>query len=769
VRTVLQAIHDAAEKRDSSSVWASRQSAYNRLTPLVWKQLLTQAEQIYKQIDICHGAGLFDVSDIRKDEFINGQLQLRVNSRVNSPTGGQRQEQDTWQDQFCAISSNLFLIYADEYTPTPEELICLQFATITANSDWLHAFTIKTPIRTIELRATDDAELDKWCDAIFALQSTESFARLVPQGMRKQHLLSRLRAKGGEMAVRLLRRNKNGSRYLVIDNTSASNSFQQVGEGLELSAMLKDPTLGILIRSYAEENGAGADLQLYANVNDIVGVDHVEILETRQVELLQQCEHRQILRLSQTCLQNAPSEDLAHAVSGAASSSDSSIMQTAYEQASRRLISELLPRFCETEGFKSWLVQQQEDERSELHLLATLQSPAGSEALRGHLRGRPEEQILTATIRIEELLMTSTMDTPHLQLAQLLIKEHFSSGSQMVSSEESSVEALTSTIRAWAANVTDEGLRRAALSAFNQVMVVDLRPQLQLAFVELKASSGYSRVIEEMAQREPAIKTNIVHWIHLPQGFAPMREWMAGMRAAENLEFIAEVIKFKNLDDIELTKDTATRINSKFIAEGAVAQVCLSRDAIQQIQVGLRPRYASHLLFDDAAEHVIRFMQQDLWASFMLTGAYQRAAPLVHAALGLGNLKPLLLSIRWVESLVRQVIVLSKRVVTIGSSNCDILITKAAKFTSVLRIELAPDGDACYVSMLWTTTPRSRSSIAQSTLSDSKKSVASTAVLERTRAAVIAELMPRRVKHGDVFLLGDIEAMLLPLPSSSSQ
>ena len=179
------------------------------------------------------------------------------------------------------------------------------------------------------------------------------------------------------------------------------------------------------------------------------------------------------------------------------------------------------------------------------------------------------------------------------------------------------------------------------------LLVADLRPGLLAEFAKFKASPGYGRVLDEMLGREASNKTNLVHWMHLPVGFDVMREWMAQMRAAENLDFIGDVIKFKNLDDVAYTKENAARIHSKFIAEGSVAQICISVATFNQIHEGLSMRYPSHSLFDDAAEHITSFMQQDLWESFKASTAYQMASSGVHSSLSLNSNPPLHLSLRF--------------------------------------------------------------------------------------------------------------------------
>ena len=742
----------------------------------MWRQMLTQAEQFDFFVQIVMASGWagggmanWDASQQRSSESLNGWLRLRV-TEISGGTADAPGAQPLWTERFCAISNNLFLVYSDEASGTPEELICLQFATVSAIRDVSHAFLIKTPLRSIELRTDDDTLLTKWTDAIFSLQCSESFSKLVPQGLRKQHLLGRLRGKSGEVAVRLLRRANPRSRNAqseyepMLGGAADTATNDPVGEGLELSVMLKDPKLGGLLRSFAQDHGAAADLQLYANVNEMMGGADVETLDAQQVELLPQSDKRNLLRLSKNLLQPGASDEAGASRPGSARPGDSSLMQEAYEQASRRLIGELLPRFCETDGFKGWLAQQQEDERAEMELVAVMQSPTGFPALRDFVRGRPEEQLLIATARVEELLTISNANTPHLKLAQQLLEEHFSFSPTAVKFfDKSSKEALAAAVGLWGGSESDEGLRTEALVAFQHVLVADLRPGLLAEFAKFKASPGYGRVLDEMLGREASNKTNLVHWMHLPVGFDVMREWMAQMRAAENLDFIGDVIKFKNLDDVAYTKENAARIHSKFIAEGSVAQICISVDTFNQIHEGLSMRYPSHSLFDDAAEHITSFMQQDLWESFKTSTAYQMASSGVHSSLSLNSNPPLLLSIRWIASPIRHVICLSKRIVTIGSANCDVVTVEAGtKHTSVLRVELAPTGGASFVSMLWNAAPRANNP-TKSHLSDSRSSTTSSVLFERHRTAVIAQQAPRLVKHGETFLLGDFEAMLLPI------
>ena len=68
---------------------------------------------------------------------------------------------------------------------------------------------------------------------------------------------------------------------------------------------------------------------------------------------------------------------------------------------------------------------------------------------------------------------------------------------------------------------SNDELRINALAAFQQVLVSELRPSLQRAFNDLKATPTFPRLLDEMLSREPAAKTTLVHWMHLPQQHPP--------------------------------------------------------------------------------------------------------------------------------------------------------------------------------------------------------------------------------------------------------
>lgn len=745
------------EKRDGRSGWSDRLAAYRKLMPLVWGQLLQQAKHFAIFVDVMSEVmGGFGANSLRAEEDLNGSLQLRLGE---SESDAKKEPDSLFRQCFCALSKNLFLVYSDDRSMMPLEIICLQYATVTANRDWSHAFNIDTPIVKITIRAPDDFTLERWTNAIFALQCSDGFEKLVPQGMRQQHLFARLTGgKGGNIAMRLLRRigarNVGDVEYTKAllaphyeDVSSAGTAHELDGIGFELSSMIKDQKLGGLLKSYAAEIGQEADLELYTSINEAVKSDG-ESLDVNQVETLSLQQKRQLLRLSSTYLK-MPSD----------AGDEPERMQEAYDRASARLIGELLPRFCETEAFKSWLTQQQEDERLELQFLAVVQSPVGYNALLELVRGKTEEHALSATVKIEELLATSSFEKPAIDLAEDIIHSFFSPAATtpVLLSESDAKDRLLAAVRSWTSRPEDNTSQQDALSAFRTVLLVDLRPMLMPSLLDLKTSPSFLRVLADMQIHEEQ-KSGLLHVLHTQKNFDMLREWMAERRASESLDFIADVIKFKAIEDISMTKENALRIHSKYIAEGALAQVCLPAPLINCVEDGLQPRFPSDMLFDDAVEHITQFVSQDLWEEYKSESTFREFSAHLSSALSLGKTPSLLISIRWLGCTMRHVIPLSKRVVTIGSGNaCDIAVIEAGSVnTMVINIELQPAGGGALVSMLWNASPqRAR---------ESRSSALSTAasMSERSRPNVIARYKPKSIKFGDYFIVGDYEAMIIP-------
>ena len=767
-----QALHEVVVQRDGASCWDERQAAYEKIEPLVWRQVLSQAEKVWSMLNRMQEDHFLAISaaEARGCEQLNGYLQMRT---LDGGTEHDSNKEAAWVEVFCALSKNLFTIFESAESTIPKDVICLEFATVTANHEFSHAFNLATPVMTLELRADDDEAYETWTDTIFAIQCTVTFDALVPRIVRKDNFFSRLRAKGGALAARMLLRPMKGTRG------STRHSYTEVAPehcDFEISDILKDPKLGALLRAYAEQSGAARELQLLTNLTEALGDDLAgEMHKSTDVALLPRARQADLLRESRTYLREskraaqlaAPSPYTEGEAQGevglevepveAEPVEAEHVFQEAYDTASHRMMAELLPLFCETDEFKRWLVQQQEDERMELLLLATLQDAPSLQALQAMVAGTAAEHVLAAALRIEDLILTSTAEEPRIDLAQQIFVTHLAISSPKPV-QLAAAAVIDEAMLCWITEPSSELVHRAAIAAFSSVLHDDLLPSLRPPVSELLATPGFA----ELAKRrevEKMASNGLVHWLHCPPGFNALRTWLARLRASENIDFICDVMRFKKLEDIASTKEMASRIHAKYIVEGAVAQVCLPSPMISLIAEGLLPKFPSEALFDGAVEHVIAFMQQDVWPTFKQSPEFAEHEMMVSNALRLGGPK-LLLSIRLPGGAIRHVTHIHKKMITIGATfDCDVVVKEnRLAGTTVLQVDQDAKGRLS-VALLWNSILNQRSSQA---IASSCWAVQPASVTKSSRAPIIAKHTPRVIRYGETFILsGSYEALIL--------
>jgi hypothetical protein len=68
------------------------------------------------------------------------------------------------------VPGNNILIYPDERSPLPEDVVCLEFASLLAKCGVPFACMLSTPLRILELQARNQHDLETWSNAILALQ-----------------------------------------------------------------------------------------------------------------------------------------------------------------------------------------------------------------------------------------------------------------------------------------------------------------------------------------------------------------------------------------------------------------------------------------------------------------------------------------------------------------------------------------------------------------------------------------------------------------------
>ena len=621
IRSVLEAAEGVKQQND-------KQEAFDVLQPLVWQQLTAQGTHFNDMIVDAHDMNLVSMKNVRQDEQLGGWLNVRTADVGDSPTAD-------WARRFCGLVGTTLLWYEDDQSPLPEGVVCLQFATLGAQSQHRFAFTLSTPLREMELQAVDQRDMDRWADAILAVQATESFAKLVPQGMRKQHFSRWFKNKLFS---------KRSDRYATVSADLPTEMGGVLVESrsepdMSLATIMGDPELREIFHSFASEQGASKDSELLQRLSDADVVDEDALIEER-VDQLPDNVKREIVRVS--LLHNAEhaSDDQSLGIP-----TENTAVQQALAAASEKLFTELLPRFCETDQFQSWLREHNAAEQAELCMLAIVQSAAGIDAFHSWLTEQASSEGIVALDLFGDNAFSATRRN-----------------------SANSMSVLTRLYRAFART-----------EAF------------QVTMDALKA------------QQEA--NTGLLHWLHTTDGFSSLTDFLRERCASENIDFFRDVLKFKRLDDVGATKDHANRIHAKYLADGSLAQVGLPMELLKQVRTGLEPKFPSLQLFDEAAEHVTLLMQQELWSEFLDSPAYSSVACTVHSELSNAT-EPPLIAITTPDDR-RYVTRIFKKIVTIGSSvGCDVVLktrasSAAARSTVVLRVDPAAAGDSCAVTLLW--------------------------------------------------------------------
>ena len=119
------------------------------------------------------------------------------------------------------------------------------------------------------------------------------------------------------------------------------------------------------------------------------------------------------------------------------------------------------------------------------------------------------------------------------------------------------------------------------MAVFNTMLHMEISRALRSLVVALEASPAFTEFLKDV-QGEQAESIGLLHWINTPDGFSALRSFMAAQRATENLDFVFDAMNFKSVEDIASTKDVALRIHAKFIEDGALAQVCLPPQVLEE-------------------------------------------------------------------------------------------------------------------------------------------------------------------------------------------
>jgi hypothetical protein len=74
----VQTLVARLEAIDGANGYSAKRMAFNELQPLIWRQLLAQAQSFSTIMAEAHDIGTVSIKDVRADEQLNGWLNVRT-------------------------------------------------------------------------------------------------------------------------------------------------------------------------------------------------------------------------------------------------------------------------------------------------------------------------------------------------------------------------------------------------------------------------------------------------------------------------------------------------------------------------------------------------------------------------------------------------------------------------------------------------------------------------------------------------------------------
>ena len=101
-----------------------------------------------------------------------------------------------------------------------------------------------------------------------------------------------------------------------------------------------------------------------------------------------------------------------------------------------------------------------------------------------------------------------------------------------------------------------------------------------------------------------------------PETYAQFKEYCDNCLCAENLEFLKEVLKFKSLSKINERNDMKDSIYNKFLKQGAIWELNLSKEVVENQSKRIVKGIGQVDLFDDLEHVVKRMLVHDVFRRF---------------------------------------------------------------------------------------------------------------------------------------------------------
>lgn len=189
-----QAISTQLSEVEDPQNQTAKAAAFVKLMPLIWQQLVSQTESVLTCLNQYSYYGGDNISEERANEKLNGWLYVRQS--VDEPED-EILSAEGWSYRFVGLTDTMLYFYDNDRAMLSCDLISLEHASLRlcglSGGAEGFAFSLSTPLRTLELRARSQEQLDEWSEQIMAVHSAVVRAKLIPKHHRRANPIGAMR------------------------------------------------------------------------------------------------------------------------------------------------------------------------------------------------------------------------------------------------------------------------------------------------------------------------------------------------------------------------------------------------------------------------------------------------------------------------------------------------------------------------------------------------------------------------------------------------
>ena len=718
--------------------------SYAKLEPMIWHQADEQASVW----SLGGGGGALSVPEmsgisletIQRDFAHHGWLEIRSFAETQRHGNAAAVRDNEWVERYVTICGGCLLWFDSEHhLMEPIDSLSLHYASLRMGNDFSgFTFAVTTPLHFVELRAPNLALLQDWAEKIIQVQASLSMQAIpdykpsFPFLLRIKNLASKGLNRGESEDLRSLEGE---------ENIASSERFPDTQN---LRNLLKDSRLSEIARNVADEEDLSRDLELIMMAEGpSTRLQGPMKMNQEYFNELSEGEQNRLLDLA----------GLSHA--------SCDLFQKAYSDAYTHVWKAVMPKLRLTDEYANWTMMEQFVEYKKFHFVdfvaKCVNSSPQSEVstLQASIEkwfGRDGWCALQAVSRIGRMFKAN--EAQRQAIGRELLQFH-------LVPEASSPIFCTEGIRKRffyllqpahlirnSSPIEEVEARRKSLHNALLELEHHLLSGIESRFETFQLSSEYRNAVFEDANTDK-LHLDFLHWIHSAAGLCSLQEWIDSAHASENLKFVSDVIAFKRINDICAIKAAATGLASTYLVPGAISEVALPSDMIDDINNGLKPKFPSACLFDQSANYVISHMRQDLWPSFKLSLDFSQANEDVSTALYRDSSDARMI-VRVCQGVERHIFQIHKKIILIGpSSDCDIQLP-GSDDNIVLWIERGTSHRSCAVAQLW-----GKSQVQSGGVKTSKM-----ATLGQKSGPSGPPPLWHRVLYGSSFFIGDLQVTL---------